>query len=181
MNSKSKQSDIKRWGIAILAIGGLLMAISTSSFAATASSPMEANLKTKEFYKGYEKASKAYKAGDYEKAFKLSHESAKEGNKHSQYMLGLMYLEGMGTEQDYGRAYIWLGVAAEADNKDWRNAYKKLGEAFPEQDRAQLDEFVAEYTDKYGMKAMDIYCGKMKPLGSHLIQYTCKKRVTYIQ
>ncbi|MEP0175457.1 MAG: hypothetical protein ABJH28_09520 [Paraglaciecola sp.] len=55
---------------------------------------------------------------NYDKAYKHLEEASKHGDKVSQYTLALLYMEGFGVEQDYGKAYLWLNVASEAKEKN---------------------------------------------------------------
>lgn len=55
---------------------------------------------------------KAYKAGDFETAAELATKYAKQGNIHSQVMLGTLYRKGLGVPADPAKALDWYGLAA---------------------------------------------------------------------
>ena len=61
----------------------------------------------------YQKAWDLYEADDAEGSFELFMEAALEGHPLSQYMVGTMYLDGYGTEEDVEKAIGWLRSAAE--------------------------------------------------------------------
>jgi len=54
----------------------------------------------------------AYKAGDYQKAFRLWKPLAERGNRSAQYSLGRMYAEGQGVPEDFVKAYAWSSIDA---------------------------------------------------------------------
>jgi len=61
----------------------------------------------------YDSAKAAYKAGDYETAYKRLLPLAKAGGAKAQNLLGVMYSEGLNVEQDYTEAFKWFQKAAE--------------------------------------------------------------------
>jgi len=60
----------------------------------------------------YENAAVAYKASDYQKAFRLLKPHAEQGGAPEQSMLCLMYGEGKGVPQDHAKAVHWFTKAA---------------------------------------------------------------------
>jgi TPR repeat protein len=61
---------------------------------------------------GLEDAAAAYKARDYQKAFRLLKPHAEQGLAEAQTMLGLMYGDGNGVPQDHAKAVHWYTKAA---------------------------------------------------------------------
>ena len=61
----------------------------------------------------YAEATKAYNAGDYQKALHLWTDEAEKGNLDAQEMLGAMYASGKGTQKDNVVAAKWYRMAAE--------------------------------------------------------------------
>jgi TPR repeat protein len=61
----------------------------------------------------YQKASEAYEAGDYQTALQEWRLLAEQGDKNSQFWLGIMYRNGQGVPQDYSEAVKWYRLAAE--------------------------------------------------------------------
>ncbi len=127
----------------------------------------------------YDKSSRigfnALTAKSYDKAFKHLEKASKLGNKGAQYSLALLYLEGKGTAQDYGQAYIWLNVATEVKEKTWRELRDKLHNAFNSKQINILKPLVDNYIDKYGADAQDISCAKSAPTGSRRKIMRCVK------
>ena len=61
-----------------------------------------------------QKAERAYEEGDYERAFRIWRKDLVEiVDKYAQYMVGYMYLNGLGIERDAAQAYAWYRLAAE--------------------------------------------------------------------
>lgn len=61
-----------------------------------------------------DKVDALFDAGDFERAFFIyRNELAPIGDKYAQYMVGYMYLTGMGTEEDPIAASAWYRLAAE--------------------------------------------------------------------
>ena len=61
----------------------------------------------------YDRAVAAYEAGKFAEAIKILEAPAAEGMPAAQYMLGLMYHRGRGTEVDPAKAAKWYAKAAE--------------------------------------------------------------------
>ena len=120
----------------------------------------------------------AVKGKDYDRAFPLLDEAAKLGNKISQFTLALLYMEGLGVEQDYGQAYLWLNVAAEQNEKRWREVRDQLHNSLSEEQIAALKPHVAEYIEKYGEVTQEISCYKRAATGSNRKLLQCSKYKT---
>ncbi len=61
---------------------------------------------------------KALDSGNISKAIEQFQTLAKSGDVDSQTMLGEMYLDGIGTNQDTKKAYYWIQKAANAGDKE---------------------------------------------------------------
>lgn len=59
-----------------------------------------------------------YKSGDLEKAHQIFLIEAEKGNHKAQYNLGVMYINGWGTSQDFNEAFKWYRLTAEQGNAD---------------------------------------------------------------
>jgi TPR repeat protein len=129
----------------------------------------------------YEKSSRlgfnAFNAESFENAFKHLDQAAKLGNKVAQYTLALLYLEGKGTTQDYAHAYIWLNVAAEVNEKTWRNLRDQIKSALTTEQKKSLQPHIDSYMSQYGAKAQDISCTKKARIGSHRRHMSCIKNL----
>jgi uncharacterized protein len=60
----------------------------------------------------YKAGSLAYNSGDYKTALRELEPLAKEGDAHSQSMLGIMYSEGRGVKKNLTEAFNWYYKAA---------------------------------------------------------------------
>jgi len=101
-----------------------------------------------------------YEKGNYEAAFNLLKEPAAFGYKGSQYALAFMFLKGNYVEQSTLLGMGWLGVANEANVKEWQAQYNLLYSAATEKKKQEIDLIVAEYIRRYGLKSQDITCNK---------------------
>ncbi|TNF97691.1 MAG: outer membrane lipoprotein-sorting protein [Gammaproteobacteria bacterium] len=66
----------------------------------------------------YEEAVIAYENEQYERAIELFKVSAKKGNTRAKHLLGNIYLDGLGIEEDEFAAFRWYKEAAEAGLAD---------------------------------------------------------------
>ena len=73
---------------------------------------------------GWDEGLAASKAGDHEKAFEELIPLAEGGHGSAQSMIGVMYYNGEGVEQDYSAAAVWLNLAA---NQGYSVAQYNLG------------------------------------------------------
>lgn len=68
----------------------------------------------------------AYDRGDASTAYREWTASAEQGDARSQYRLGRLYEQGIGTPQDYVEAHIWYNLAAAGGVIDARDARDRL-------------------------------------------------------
>ena len=73
---------------------------------------------------GWNEGFAASKAGNHEKAFKELLPLAEEGHGSAQSLIGVMYYNGEGVEQDFNAAMVWLTLAA---NQGYSLAQYNLG------------------------------------------------------
>ena len=119
---------------------------------------------------------KYYKQGEFEKAFENLSISAQGGIKQSQYLLGIMYLKGQHVKPSLATGMAWLGVANEVHIKDWKETYNSIYNKFNAKQQEYVDKIVADYIERYGMKAQKLTCKKKASLGSRKIQLYCNYR-----
>lgn len=120
-------------------------------------------------------AFKYYQSSNYELALPALEIMAKHGDKRAQYIIGTMYLNGQGTQQDLTKSYAWLKVANEQRNKQWKKPLLMLDEKLSDKNLQILREHANTYIDKYGVKAQRLICRKVKTLGSKKSTHQCKK------
>ena len=101
----------------------------------------------------------AYKAGDYEVAFKSWEPLAETGDAYAQVNLGVMYSQGHGVVQDDKEDFKWFKLAAEQGYSpgQWRLAimYKTgTGVVQNYEEAAKLYKLVAEQGDAYAQNAL---------------------------
>lgn len=115
-------------------------------------------------------------AENYQEALPWLEKSASYGDKTSQHMLAIFYLNGHGTDVDYAKAYAWAAVAAESGNRRSQKLRDHVGLLFNEQQLQVAERFGSQFIDKYGMDARDIYCKKKKQRNSHISSTVCSRK-----
>src|SRR5215468_2523412 len=72
-------------------------------------------------------ANKAYQGGDYKAALAELQPLAKAGDPKAERLLGKMYSDGLGVEQDYKQAALWYQRSA---NQGYAAAMADLGDLY---------------------------------------------------
>ena len=152
-----------------LIIASITLSLSSLTVNAASTFDVEA------FDRAAELGNSAAQSKDYDSAFKHLDEASKLGHKVSQFTLALLYMEGLGVEQDYGQAYVWLSVASEVNEKDWRNVRDKLASALSKEQLAALAPMVDGYKEKYGAKTQEVSCYRRAALGTNRKVMQCSK------
>jgi TPR repeat protein len=67
-----------------------------------------------------------FTSASYHGAFKGFRELSEMGSPISQYILGVMYLRGIGVLQDFSRAHMWLNIASSQGHKRANEHLEKL-------------------------------------------------------
>ncbi|NQZ79856.1 MAG: sel1 repeat family protein [Colwellia sp.] len=149
----------------------ILLACSFTSSAVTS----DELLKIETYNIQLKSAIRLYQSSDFEKALPELEVFAKRGDKLSQYIVGTMYLNAQGTEQDLLKSYAWLTVANEQRSQAWAKPLKMLDSKLPEQFLTEANDEAQNYIEQYGVKAQHMKCRGKKSLGSKKGKYTCKK------
>lgn len=112
--------------------------------------PKSTQISTKQMVnaqKNYEAGVAYFNVGQYNKAFACFKEATNIEHAQAQYNLGVCYLEGKGTAQDYKKAVEWFEKAGEKGVKD---AQYNLAEMYKARLGVPKDEKKAAYwTEKY--------------------------------
>jgi TPR repeat protein len=64
----------------------------------------------------YRKARSAYEAGEYKKALQIFEQLSNAGDSQAQYDLSQMYLQGIGTNKNIEKGWVWMNRAANGGN-----------------------------------------------------------------
>jgi TPR repeat protein len=131
-----------------------------------------------EFNRATELSSSAVRVKNYDRAVEHLDLASKLGNKVSQFTLALLYMEGLGVDQDYTQAYLWLNVAAEVNEKKWRIVRDQIHSALTDEQVVALAPLVADYIAKYGAKAQEVSCYRRSATGSNRKLMQCTKYLT---
>lgn len=151
----------------------LITTITLSLISVSAQSASTADVE--QFNRATEFANTAVRSKDYDRAYPYLDEAAKLGNKISQFTLALLYIEGLGVEQDFTKAYLWLNVASEVKEKRWRKVRDEIKSSLSEEQLVQLAPLVADYIEKYGEKTQEVSCYKRKATGTNRKLMQCTK------
>ncbi|MEW6984195.1 hypothetical protein AAD001_16190 [Colwelliaceae bacterium 6471] len=116
-----------------------------------------------------------YKESEYSKALPELELYAKRGDKTAQYIVGTMYLNSQGTEQDLMKSYAWLSVANEQKSKVWIKPLNMLESKLPSDYLENAQVMAKSYIDSYGVKAQRMKCSNVKELGSRKPTHSCSK------
>jgi hypothetical protein len=136
------------------------------------------SFEVEKFNRATELSANAVRNKNYDSAFEHLEVASKLGNKVSQFALALLYMDGLGVEQNYAQAYLWLNVAAEVKEKRWRKVRDQLHNSLSKEQVAVLKPLVSEYIKKYGAETQEISCSKRAVFNSHRKQMECSKNLT---
>jgi TPR repeat protein len=64
----------------------------------------------------YRRARSAYEAGEYKKALQIFEQLSNSGDSQAQYDLSQMYLQGIGTNKNPEKGWVWMNRAADGGN-----------------------------------------------------------------
>jgi len=104
----------------IVSLSLLALLLSTASVQAQRSSDLSGNLPNTQTMAVLEKAEVLFTLGDYERAFFIyRNELVPLGDKYAQYMVGYMYQNGLGVEQNEAAAAAWYQLAAERGTREF--------------------------------------------------------------
>lgn len=123
---------------------------------------------------------KHYRAENFDKAFDLLGRTAVQGDKESQYLIGLMYLKGQGVDKHQLRGLAWMKTACESEMKKWVRDYKKITKKLNQQQLARVDKQAEQYVRLYGMQAQNVTCKNESIVGSYRKQYVCRKESGWV-
>lgn len=113
-----------------------------------------------------------------ETAYRDYLKAACAGDKDSQFALGTMYLLGEGTTADGLMAYAWYAVAAEINDKRFRDAFAKVSAAVPAEHRALAESEGARLIEAYGLKATGQSCKLEAEVGTRIERRICRPEIS---
>jgi TPR repeat protein len=118
------------------------------------------------------------KQNRFEEAFKTMMLYAQYGEKIAQYVVSTYLLSGKGTEQDITQGLVWLALASEQEQVEWKDRFTSITSKLTPEQMAYLNEQIALTKAKYGAKAQFMFCAlEREKLGSNLQVHRCKKYV----
>lgn len=117
------------------------------------------------YYGTKQAAREAYDVGRFDEAFERYSLAARWGETDAQYQLGLMYLDGKGTQPNDLLAYIWLKLAADSGYKPWVRTAQSMDRNLTPEQLQYAENQVRKYRSQFGIEANGIICGK--PMRAH--------------
>lgn len=128
----------------------LFLAVLPAVAAAQNSSELSADLPDPRLLEIQRKVDSLYESGQYERAFFIYRkELVPLGDKYAQYMVGHMYLTGLGVEQDFVQASAWYRLAAERDTLEFVAVRDQLIAKLAPQQRTASDTVYLELRREY--------------------------------
>ena len=107
------------------------------------------------------KADEFFEQGSYERAFELYLSLAKYGDKYSQYMVSLQYLNGMGVEKDIIQAYGWASLARRSPSPEVKEFYQQVQQTIVEKDKEKAEQVKIELSEEYSDLAIAMKLKRM--------------------
>ncbi len=93
----------------------------------------------------YSTGQQAYDAGQVQEAFRAWQESAQAGEAQSQYQLGKLYEEGVGTIQNFVLAHVFYNLAASQGHQEVRDARNALTGKMSKEQLAEAQQVAAQW------------------------------------
>lgn len=128
-----------------------------------------------EYKEALSQAIDLYQGNDYKNALIELEKMAQIGEKKAQYLVGVMYLNGQGTDQDLEKSYAWLTVANEQKTSSWKKPLEFIESKISAEFLTVVSATADQYVDKYGAKAQRLKCRTKRILGSKKGTHLCVK------
>ncbi|MHC9510303.1 TonB family protein [Kangiella sp. M94] len=103
----------------------------------------------------FEDAVKHYEEGQFEKAYKEFQSLAEVGHQGAQFNLGILYLEGSGTQQDLVKAFSWIKLSDEDKGKE-TELLNEISQHFTDEKQKEADFFYETLHKTYSPEALRI-------------------------
>lgn len=127
------------------------LALLTCSASAQGASGLSADLPDTRTLAIQEKVDDLFEAGKFERAFFIyRNELVPLGDKYAQYMVGYMYLMGMGVSEDTIAACAWYRLAAERDTPEFVSVRDRLLRSMQEDEIRRADTLFLGLRREYG-------------------------------
>jgi len=112
--------------------------------------------------RAFHEATELYQAGAYDQAFDKYVNSARWGNKLSQFNIGTMYYNGVGRGRDAARAWAWIRLSAEREYPQLVMAEQEIWQELDETEKRRAErilrsELLPEYGDEVTLPAVRRY------------------------
>jgi len=119
-------------------------------------------------------AKQAVQGRDYEKAFELLSQTARMGDKESQYLLGMLYLKALEVKQQPILGYAWIKLSVEgSDGRPWRKQVRYIESLMSQEDKRTAESLIDELRSKYGIEQLGMECHQKTRRGSHIKVTVC--------
>jgi TPR repeat protein len=113
----------------------------------------------------YVEATRLYERAEYSEAYRTYRQSARWGNKLSQFNIGTMYYNGIGVSRDAARAWAWIELSAERGYPQLVNAADEIWRELDEQGRERArrvltSELQPQYADAVALPRTQRYVNR---------------------
>ena len=166
---KMKSSILLATAIALGSAGVAAASIDKSRF--TRMTQLEYDLMVRDGHDAWQRSNNASAQRNFLK-------SACAGDKDSQFALGTMYLTGEGMPADGLKAYAWYSLAAEIDDKRYREAFAKVSELVPDQYREMASAESERLRQSYGLDATGQRCKMDAQVGTRIQRRVCRPEIS---
>ncbi|MEO3865660.1 hypothetical protein [Rheinheimera fenheensis] len=141
----------------------------------TGKSEMRINALT--YHSEFDSAMTLVKRKDYDAAFVELKKFARYGEKRAQYLTGVFYISGYGTEVNAGEGLAWIKLALEQETTEWKQAYVEMTEKLTESQMKVIENRYSQLIEMYGVKKQFMRCKVEKAKWSNIAEPTCKKEL----
>lgn len=129
------------------------------------------------YHSEFDSAMTLVKRKDYDAAFVELKKFARYGEKRAQYLTGVFYISGYGTEVDAGEGLAWIKLALEQETTEWKQAYLEMTEKLTASQMKVVENRYGQLKDMYGVKKQFMRCKIEKAKWSNIVEPTCKKEL----
>jgi hypothetical protein len=117
------------------------------------------------------------KRKEYGKAFTELLRYAKYGEKRAQYLTGVFYISGYGTEVNAGEGLAWIKLALEQETTEWRQAYQEMIATLSDKQVEVIENRYLQLKNMYGSEKQFMHCKVEKAKWSNIVEPVCKKEL----
>lgn len=108
-----------------------------------------------------EKADELFAQGHYQESFDAYLSLAKLGDKYSQYMVSVQYLNGLGVGKDHLQAYGWANLARRSKAEEIQKYYQQVKSKIGAGEQESAEKIKLQHYEKYNDLAIAMKLKRM--------------------